>query len=973
MLAETNQDDVEEVVGRPLKKRRITSADPPGSAERTSRSIAARAADVSEAESLPSSRHVVPALSRLQTVEDSSESDGTDFEFEDVDLEGHGPSDEQTMQNIEDLSISLQPESSARHFSHPRRKPITAIEKSHRLMVHKMHIVCLLVHCLYINGRCNNTTVHRHLRSILPDRTISYLKPKQTDSQFQRNRSFLEGLQHAVNAFVACYHVTGSGLAKPRWSLDGEDYITRNDGLEPIDREMFIVAAKNLEGSQDTGNQLFCAMLRSAGIDARLACSLQPLPFANVPKATPVKKPKKTKIMAIASDVDPSKVNSTTYDTAVSGSRSIGKVGSVRRRLGQPSFMAETIPVTPAKKAKPVAKLQYPVFWVEAFNEAQQKWIAVDAMVTNSVNRPTILEPPSVYDLNHLTYVLAFEQDGSARDVTRRYAKAYNAKTRRYRVESSPGGAKWWKKMLRVFRRPGLALDRDQVEDAELAAKEAKEGMPANILDFKDHPFYALKRHLKRQEVIHPLREVGKVNAGTAAKPRMEPVFRREDVLTCKSADKWYRLGREIKEGEQPLKHVPARARRQRSVEDGEGQAQTAATTALYAGFQTKLYVPPAVQNGRVLKNVYGNLDVYVPSMVPAGGVHIRHPLTQRAARLLRIDYADAVVGFQFKGRHGTAIVEGAVVPVEHVDAVRTVIAGFEDEALEEDSRARSLRALKFWKRFLTGLRIAQRVRTYGKGPVEENLDAERNTLAEIEEQVFETAGPPLLTAGRFSIAELEGKTKSTKPRSRPVVASDSEEDVGGMSEDGAAGGFFPEPGSDAASQAGGFLPDVDGEDYGPGRFEPEPDEAQGGGGGFISEDEDGGDAGRTVEHDRVEDRHADDGGGGGFLPEEDDLFGERPDRNNSDASPMDETEPTPQESSHQIAVEEVPAGPRRDEYAVSELESPHSDTRGDEERFNRPEALETSPTRQEESDTASILSHDPEDDEAEPEWLESD
>lgn len=44
----------------------------------------------------------------------------------------------------------------------------------------------------------------------------------------------------------------------------------------------FCAATAALEGSRDTGAQLFCAMLRAAGVDVRLVCSLQPLPFAAV-------------------------------------------------------------------------------------------------------------------------------------------------------------------------------------------------------------------------------------------------------------------------------------------------------------------------------------------------------------------------------------------------------------------------------------------------------------------------------------------------------------------------------------------------------------------------------------------------------------------------------------------------------------------------------------------------------------------
>jgi xeroderma pigmentosum group C-complementing protein len=75
------------------------------------------------------------------------------------------------------------------------------------------------------------------------------------------------------------------------------------------------------------------------------------------------------------------------------------------------------------------------------------------------------------------------------------------------------------------------------------------EGLPKNIEDFKGHPVFVLERHLRRDEAIYPLREVGKVRQasrqGIAGK--VEPVYRRRDVHTVKSADKWFRLGRRVK------------------------------------------------------------------------------------------------------------------------------------------------------------------------------------------------------------------------------------------------------------------------------------------------------------------------------------------------------------------------------------------------------------------------------------------
>jgi xeroderma pigmentosum group C-complementing protein len=48
-----------------------------------------------------------------------------------------------------------------------------------------------------------------------------------------------------------------------------------------IDKLDFQRVARKLEGSRDVGAQLFCALLRCAGVETRLLCSLQVLPFTN--------------------------------------------------------------------------------------------------------------------------------------------------------------------------------------------------------------------------------------------------------------------------------------------------------------------------------------------------------------------------------------------------------------------------------------------------------------------------------------------------------------------------------------------------------------------------------------------------------------------------------------------------------------------------------------------------------------------
>ena len=387
-----------------------------------------------------------------------------------------------------------------------------------------------------------------------------------------------------------------------------------------------------------------------------------------------------------------------------------------------------------------IRESKYPVYWVEAFNEAVQKWVPVDPLVTQTVFKPSKFEPPAGERENNLSYVVAFDDDGSACDVTRRYAKAYNAKTRRERVESTKGGEIWWKRAMRMFKRRHR-FDRDQLENAELATKEAAEPMPRNVQDFKDHPYYALERHMRRHEIIHPKREIGKVGTGRGHNvSALESVYRRCDVLIVQSADKWYRMGREIKDGEQPLKRVVARRPREAPVDPDDVEEENAGT-ALYAFHQTTLYQPPPVSNGRIPRNVYGNLDIYAPNMVPTGGLHIKHPETARAAKVLGIDYADAVTGFMFKGRHGTAVVTGAVIAAENAEAVHELLVAFQNERAHIEGERRSTEALAMWRRLLMGLRIRERIDGYkieGEGDAE---DAEPDDLRADEEDLDDDGG----------------------------------------------------------------------------------------------------------------------------------------------------------------------------------------------------------------------------------------
>ena len=187
---------------------------------------------------------------------------------------------------------------------------------------------------------------------------------------------------------------------------------------------------------------------------------------------------------------------------------------------------------------------------------------------------------------------------------------------------------------------------------------------------------------------------------------------------------------------------------------------------------------------GRIPKNAFGNLDVYVPSMVPPGAVHIKHALAARAAKCLGIDFADAVTGFKFKGRIGEAVKSGVVVAIEYEEAMQTVIMGFQDAAQEEEDAKRSLECLRLWRRFLTGLRIGERLGMYepatDTGDKAAKVTKVRKELDEAENQHDELteAGGFFPDASEATVPTASRSSPSARPRSLLSRAQDDEAEI---------------------------------------------------------------------------------------------------------------------------------------------------------------------------------------------------
>ncbi|KAI1741783.1 Rad4-domain-containing protein [Xylaria scruposa] len=711
---------------RPIKRKRPgqrpdqATQDPKRSPEKPSREEVVdpeESADDIEFEdvALPTPTPTIQTIYRDSDEEDEEEDEEA---FEDVDFSAHALAMDTAQDTPQDLELDL----SARTKTSPtktvdRRKPINREEKDRRVDIHKTHLLCLLAHVARRNKWCNDPQVQDSLRPLLTKKMVTKLNPPDHLTQFGRANSLKEGLDLVNNMFKLKFRVTERGMRRALWAETEErlqTYSLPTDSEAPLEKSDFREAAKSLSGSRDVGAQLYCALLRAAGVEARLVCSLQPLSFSS---SGPYMGGGQKKKQRLTLEEKYGQLFKPVESPEASMDPSIPL--PPRRRLGHPNAAAFRLPeIAPASSSqvsstpKKIRESPYPVYWIEVLDEGHQKWQPTDPLVTDSYWKPQKLEPPASDRENCMTYVVGFEENGAAKDVTRRYAKAYNAKTRKMRIESVlSDGERWWRKALRAYSR-GYKSDLDQIEANELAAIEAREPMPRNIADFKDHPIYALERHLRRHEVLVPnASPSGTVGAGS--KGPLERIYRRRHVRIARSRDKWYRLGREVRADEIPVKFItkPSKLHEDlfndeiNEMEEGETNG-----TPIYTVDQTEVYKAPPVVNGKVPKNRYGNLDLYVPSMVPEGGVYVADDFGAQAAFILGIDYAPALTGFQFSGRKGTAVLRGVVVAAEHEEAVMAVIDGIKDQEVEIERERKSRQVLKMWRSFLMNLRIRQRI-----------------------------------------------------------------------------------------------------------------------------------------------------------------------------------------------------------------------------------------------------------------------
>ncbi|KAF9762028.1 hypothetical protein IL306_003584 [Fusarium sp. DS 682] len=583
------------------------------------------------------------------------------------------------------------------------------------------------------------------------------------------------------------FRITAPGLRKWGYmSLERLDRLTKAQKAESHDPEQFgekISAledfrhhARTCEGSRDVGAQLFTALLRGLGLEARMVANLPCLGFGwnKLEEAEPEKSGN-----ADQKNVTPEKKAKTATKNATAATKTTKKTKETTRnptRKARPKAEVESDPdgleleykdtddesvvemeVTPRKtSSKTTAKkydadMEFPHYWTEVLSPVTNKYLPVDAIVKNVVgtNRDLIesLEPRGAKAdkaRQIMAYIVAYSQDGTGKDVTVRYLKRNMLPGRTKGVRMTPekvpvynhhGKVKrydqfdWFKTAISGYLRGHKNHPISEVDEMEEATdlkpakpekKEVREGQET-LQYYKQSKEFVLERHLKREEALKPGAKAVKVfkNKGKGGKVEEEDVFLRSDVLNVKSAETWHKQGRAPLAGEHPLKRVPYRAattNRRREIMEAEAATGKKVLQGLYSWEQTDWIIPSPIKDGVIPKNEYGNIDLFAEHMCPEGAVHVPFRGAMRVCKKLQIDYAEAVVDFEFGHRMAVPVIQGVVIAQENHDMVMKELEKDEAERARKEDEKRRKKALAQWRRFLMGMRIAERIRQeYGE------------------------------------------------------------------------------------------------------------------------------------------------------------------------------------------------------------------------------------------------------------------
>ncbi|KAL6945372.1 hypothetical protein ACO0QE_002824 [Hanseniaspora vineae] len=707
-------------------------------------------------------------------------------DFEDVPMDEHVSSGDEQDDNMT-FTINTTKQTSGT----PKKREVNSVskeEKRRRLFFHKTYLLTLLVHGYLRNKILNDPKLHKKLDKLIPDQVFDLLHPpKDNELPLRSTRKLLDGLKKSIEIWQKYYTCSYDnnhylmGLYMRPWNEIGHSS-SKKRALLMSQEEFLTTVLKKKSGSREIGTQGFVALLRAVGLNARLVFSLQP------PDLTVMKK-----------ELD----NKDDFDLQLLLKQTNVFIADKKLRKMRINTDAKyEVQTKPENDIAilPVESLKYPLFWCEVWNKFNKTWITVDPMNFKTIEQHTMnqnsrskLEPLShrqANKFNLLRYVIGYDRKLGCKDITPRYTTQFHSKVYKKRCTRDDEAKEWYENSIKFLNLRGGrgTLKIDEYEDEFFTNKLNLETIPDSLQDFSGHPKFILENQIPSDSV---LRDGAKHCGFFRIKNRNKSlkVYLKSDILKLKTARQWYMEGRVLKAGAQHLKIVK---KRKFGPTKNYGDSDDDDMERLYSVDSTELFVPPlASPRGEIQTNVYGNIDVYQPNMIPMNCVLIEDALAIRAAKFIRVPFAKAVTGFEFeKGFTVKPKISGVVCLRDFKDAVCSAIEGIKVAEEEEKEENREVAALSHWVTLLKKLKIQQRLNM-----LHGSVDADNQNVQEV-------------AAGGFVAADRNDDQDFDQEKEAGFLHEDEQEGEEG-------GGFvvneevYKNDAGEASDNAGGFVQDI--------------------------------------------------------------------------------------------------------------------------------------------------------------------
>ncbi|RWW71455.1 hypothetical protein BHE74_00020823 [Ensete ventricosum] len=262
------------------------------------------------------------------------------------------------------------------------------------------------------------------------------------------------------------------------------------------------------------------------------------------------------------------------------------------------------------------------------------------------------------------------------------------------------------KKVITLPNCLGIA-SRDSLEDMELATRALTEPLPTNQLAYKNHHLYAIEKWLMKYQVLYPKDPILGYCSG-------HPVYPRSCVHNLQTKQKWLREGLQVRASEMPAKVV----KRSRYFVSGQTsevnvpkEDYAIPSVELFGMWQLEPLKLPHAVNGIVPKNERGQVEVWSEKCLPHGTMHLRLPRLVPVAKRLEIDFAPAMVGFDFRNGRCIPTFDGIVVCSEFKDAILEAYAEEEERRESEERKRNENHALSRWFQLLSSIITRQHLK----------------------------------------------------------------------------------------------------------------------------------------------------------------------------------------------------------------------------------------------------------------------